>query len=393
MTAVKDSVHGYIELDPAAEQLLDTPAMQRLRYIRQLSTVQFVYPSANHTRFEHSLGVYHLASEALSQLAVDDQLAKRLRIAALLHDVGHGPFGHQTEPAIERHLGRHHDEVRPLLTNGAIAEQLRAVDLSPTAVAESIDGDGPLGTLISSAIDVDRMDYLVRDAHHTGVPYGTIDHDRLVRSMRIVDGELVIGGESKLNAESALIARTLMNAAVYRHHVSRIAGTMLDRASERLLADDVVAPETFGRLTDHELLDRLLGYDHTAMLAERIKHRNLYKRAIWAPRGTVSESLVGLDYEQTRELERAVADRADIAPVEVMIDSPGVPRSPEAAARIVVNGNVQSLRDTSELVSGLEAFSAELWRLGVYTPPKHRSAVKQAAQAVLGLESTSTITP
>ncbi len=281
MTTIKDSVHDYIELDPTAEALLDTAAMQRLRTIRQLSTVQLVYPSANHTRFEHSLGVYHLASRAVDRLEVDEPLAERLRAAALVHDVGHGPFGHQTEAAIERHIGRHHDEIEWLLADSEIGAVLENHGLEPEAVAATVDGRGPLGELVSGSLDVDRMDYLVRDAHHTGVPYGTIDHARLLYALRIVDGELALEAGNVATAESALIARTLMNATVYRHHVSRIAGAMLDRASERLLADGHVNPDRFARLTDAELLATFADYEPTADMATRIRERDLYKRAIW----------------------------------------------------------------------------------------------------------------
>src|SRR6056297_1412113 len=124
MTAIKDSVHDYITLCPVAADLLDTRTLQRLRHIKQLSTVRLVYPSASHTRFEHSLGVYHLASRALEYLGVDGDRADHLRAAALLHDVGHGPYGHQTEEVIRRRTGVDHDEVHDLLGQGDLAAVL-----------------------------------------------------------------------------------------------------------------------------------------------------------------------------------------------------------------------------------------------------------------------------
>ncbi|MFC4989010.1 HD domain-containing protein [Saliphagus infecundisoli] len=385
MTPVKDGVHGYIELGSLAEALVDTPAMQRLRYVRQLSTVQLVYPSANHTRFEHSLGVYHLASRATDRLDVADDLAARLRAAALVHDVGHGPFGHQTEAAIERHLGRHHDEIGWLLAETELGGVLEEQGLDPDAVAESVDGRGPLGELVSGALDVDRMDYLVRDAHHTGVPYGTIDHDRLVYALRTVDGELAIADGDVATAESALIARTLMNATVYRHHVSRIAGAMLDRASETLLADGAVAPERFARLTDAELLAALEEYGPTADLAARIRDRDLYKRAVWIDREAVPDDLVGIDYGRTGALEREIAAGAEVEPAAVIVDSPTEPNSPESRARIAADGDLARLEERSSLVAGLDACAREIWRLGVYAPADDLAAVREATESVLGL--------
>jgi uncharacterized protein len=385
-TTIKDSVHDYIELRPTAEALLDTEPMQRLRYVRQLSTVQLVYPAANHTRFEHSLGVYHLASRAVDQLELGDALADRLRAAALVHDVGHGPFGHQTEAAIERHLGRHHDEIGWLLAETELGTVLEERGIDPDAVAATVDGRGPLGELVSGALDVDRMDYLVRDAHHTGVPYGTIDHARLVRAFRRVDGELVIADGNVASAESALIARTLMNATVYRHHVSRIAGAMLDRASERVLDDGVLEPERFARLTDEELLAALADHEPTADAASRLRNRRLYKRAAWVRREAVPENFVGLEYDRTRELEREIASVADVAPSAVILDSPGMPSSPESRARVLVDGEPRSLGDRSPLVAGLDACAREIWRLGVYAPPDRVDTVREAATDVLELE-------
>ncbi|WP_290810201.1 HD domain-containing protein [Halovivax sp.] len=386
MTIVKDGIHDYIELCPMAEDILDTAPMQRLRYIRQLSTVQLVYPSANHTRFEHSLGVYHLASRSVDRLGLVDELAKRLRAAALVHDVGHGPFGHQTERAIERHLGRHHDEIDWLLADTELASVLDRHGLDPAAVAETVDGCGPLGELVSGALDVDRMDYLVRDAHHTGVPYGTIDHARLLYALRVIDGELALAQGNVATAESALIARTLMNATVYRHHVSRIAGAMLDRASERLLADGELSPQHFARLTDAELLAELSAFDRTADLSNRLRERRLYKRTLWLRRDGVPDELIDIEYHRARDIEREIAADAGVDPTEVIVDSPGEPASPESKARVVVDGEPVRLEAESSLVSGLDACARDIWRLGVYAPPEAVPAVREAATAVLGID-------
>ena len=118
MATIKDSVHDHIEITGVAEALLDTPTVQRLRHISQLGTVQLVYPSANHTRFEHSLGVYHLADRALAELGIEGRQAERIRAAALLHDVGHGPFSHNIEALTHRLTGKYHDDVAELLDAG-----------------------------------------------------------------------------------------------------------------------------------------------------------------------------------------------------------------------------------------------------------------------------------
>ena len=382
---IKDSVHGYIEVPDTFEPLLDAPALQRLREIRQLSTVQFAYPAANHTRFEHSLGVFHLTQRAVDTLDIPAELGRRLQAAALVHDVGHGPFGHQTEPVIERHLGRHHDSLGWLLVDSDLAAAIRACGCDPEAVADTVAGEGPYGELISSAIDVDRVDYLLRDAHHTGVPYGTIDPAGVIRAFDVSGEQVVIDHTDRIYAETVVIARQLMNVAVYRHHISRIAGAMLERASERLLAERALAPATFARLTDAQLLARLREHDATAAVGDRLANRRLYKRAVWTPFGETPAELVDLPFEEARGLAAEIAETAGVAASRVIVDSPGLPAAPEREARIATPAGRQSLAEASALAAGLDEFAAEHWHFGVYTPAEHREVVHEAAETVLGL--------
>ncbi len=386
MRAIKDSVHDYVEVGGVALDLLDTWAVQRLRHIKQLSTVRLVYPSANHTRFEHSLGVYHLASRALDRLGVEGARADAVRAAALLHDVGHGPYGHQTEPVIERRTGSHHDEVGDLLERTEVAAVLEEHGLSPDRIADLVAGEGRLGQLVSGELDVDRLDYLVRDAHHTGVPYGTIDQERVLRGLSFADDRLVLAEGNVATAESVLVARALMNATVYRHHVSRIAGATLERASERLLDDTDLSVETFARMTDADLLDALRAHEPTAEAARRLTERDLHKRAVWVDRDAVPDRLVERDHATVHDLEREVADRAGVAPADVILDVPSTPSMPESTLRVVVDGRPRRLDRRSALVEGLRSMERTRWRAGVYSPAEDRRAVREAAVAVLGLD-------
>ncbi|MFC6835452.1 HD domain-containing protein [Halomarina ordinaria] len=386
MTTIKDSVHDHIEVTGVAEALLDTPMVQRLRRIRQLGTVGLVYPSANHTRFEHSLGVYHLAEGALAHLDIDGTTAERVRAAALLHDVGHGPYSHNVEGVIHRHTGKYHDDVDDLLRTGEVAAVLADYDLDPARIAALVRGDGELGQLVSGELDVDRMDYLVRDAHHTGVPYGTIDHQRLVRELRFVGEELVLAEGNVQTAESLLLARALMTPTVYNHHVARIGKAMLRRATERLLAEGDVAAEDLRRFDDHSLLVALRECEATAAIASRLDRRALYKRAVWAEFDDVSDALLDATHGEVTDLEREVADAAGVAAEYVVLDVPARPSIPESTSRVVVNGNVRRLEGQSTLVQALVRVQREQWRLGVYAPDEHTAAVGRAVERVLGLD-------
>ena len=386
MVTIKDSVHDHIEVEGVAAALLDTQPIQRLRHVKQLGTVHLVYPSANHTRFEHSLGVHHLANRALDHLGIDGVQAERVRAAALLHDVGHSPYSHNVESVIHRHTGKYHDDVHELLASGAVGDVLRNHGLDPGTVADLVAGDGQYGQLVSGELDVDRMDYLVRDAHHTGVPYGTIDHERLIRELTFVDGELVLAEGNVQTAESLLLARALMNPTVYQHHVARISKAMLRRGAERLLTQTDTTAAELRRMDDHDLLVALRTAPATSDLAERLRTRDLYKRAVWAELDAVPEAVVDADHDTVTGLEADIADRAGLSSASVVLDVPDRPSMTESTSRVMVSGEMRRLGKQSPLVSALRTAGEQQWRLGVYAPPDTTDRVGRAAVDVLGLE-------
>jgi HD superfamily phosphohydrolase len=386
MATIKDSVHDHITVEGVAEDLLDTPAVQRLRRIKQLGTAELVYPSANHTRFEHSLGVYHLATRALDNLGIEGKQAERLRAAAILHDIGHSPFSHNIEGLVARRTGKLHDEVGDLLKEGEVARVLALHDIDPGRVADLVAGDGEFGQLVSGELDVDRMDYLVRDAHHTGVPYGTIDTGRFVRELRFVDGELVLAENNVQTAESLLLARALMNPVVYNHHVARISKAMLRRATEGLLEAGDATAEEVRRMDDRDLTVALRNCPETTEFAEMLDTRTLYKRAVWAELRDVPDEIIDADHETVREYEREIAARAEVDPDAVILDIPSRPTMRESSSRVVVNGEVRDLSSQSTLVKALQRAQHEQWRMGVYAPGSVTERVGQATEDVLGLD-------
>ncbi|WP_137287395.1 HD domain-containing protein [Halorussus salinisoli] len=387
MKTIKDSVHDHIEVEGVARALFDTPAVQRLRRIKQLGPAHLVYPSANHTRFEHSLGVYYLACEGLDHLGIQGRQAERVRAAAMLHDIGHCPYSHAIEGVVHRHTGKYHDDVHELLGESEVGDVLRDHGHDPDTVADLIAGDGKLGQLVSGELDVDRMDYLVRDAHHTGVPYGTIDHSRLVRELTLIDGELVLAEGNVPTAESLLLARALMNPTVYNHHVTRIARGILQQASERLLDVTDVTAERLRRMDDYDLLVAFRETPETAEYARRLSDRDLFKRAVWAEMDDVPEGVIDADYETLREYEADIAAEAEVDPGEVIIEVLDRPSMTESSTRVIVNGDIRRLDQQSALVSALRHVQREQWRLGVYAPGEDTDAVGHAAERVLGLET------
>ncbi len=391
MKTIKDAVHDHVSIDGVARDLLDTPAVQRLRHVSQLGTVSLVYPSANHTRFEHSIGVYHLADRALDHLGIEGKAAERIRAAAMLHDVGHTPFSHNVEPIVHHETGQYHDDVDDLLGTGAVARVLSEHGLNPDRIAELVSGEGRYGAIVSGELDVDRMDYLVRDAHHTGVPYGTIDHGRLVRELTFHDGELVLAEGNVQTAESLLLARALMNATVYKHHVARISKATLRRATGRLLDETGLDADRLRRMDDHDLLVALRNCEATADAAAQIAERNLHKRAVWAEIDDVPETIIDADFETVREFEAEIAADANVGPTDVIVDVPGRPTMRESSTRVMVGGETRRLDRQSPLVEALRTAQHAQWRLGVYAPEGATDRVGRSAERVLGLETDGTL--
>lgn len=386
MTVIKDSVHNHINVKGVARALLDTPAMQRLRRISQLGTVQFVYPSANHSRFEHSLGVYHLVTKAIDTLDIQGIQMKRLQAAALLHDIGHGPYSHNIELVTHRYTGKYHDDVDEIIHTESISDTLREYGLDPTHIANLITGDETYGQLIAGELDVDRMDYVVRDAHHTGVPYGTIDHERLINGLTFADGELVLGAGNVQTAESLLVARALMNPVVYQHHVARIAKAMLRQAAERLLKETDISATELRRMDDYELFVTLRKVSETKRLAKRLDERRLFKRAMWAEFSAVPPRVREMSYEELREAEAEIATQLETDPTSVIIDVPPTPTMTESTSRVIVSGEIRQLSDESPLVSALRTAQKQQWRMGVYVPAKMAAEAGAYATNLLGIE-------
>ncbi|MDD2778108.1 MAG: HD domain-containing protein [Methanocellales archaeon] len=382
MKVVKDPVHGYILLDGLALGLIDTPEVQRLRRIRQLGLSNFVYPGANHTRFEHSLGTLHLVDMLLNTLSIDDEERDEVRAAALLHDIGHGPFSHSTEGILERYTGKNHDDVGDLIT-GEIADILEAQSLDPSHISKLILGETPLGQLINSELDADRMDYLVRDAYYTGVAYGVIDYVRLIYEMEFRDELLVVREGGLQAAESLLISRFLMHPTVYFHHVSRIGEAMLSHATEALI-EIGLEPNMLKRMDDSELMATLRnakGYPRD--IAERMDRRRLFKRAIYMGKDSVDIERVLEFQNQYKKIESEMAREAGLPGGYVLLDIPKRLEIAEGRSRILIKDEMKHLDEVSQLVRILVDAQWDNWKLGVYTPEEHRAKVEKVARNYL----------
>jgi uncharacterized protein len=249
-----DPVYGFISFPKPSLllDLVDHPYFQRLRRISQTALTYYVYPGAHHTRFHHALGAYHLMTQAVEMLrqkgvAITTEEAEGVCIAILLHDIGHGPFSHALEHTI---IDVHHEELSLLFMEELNQQFVGKLD---TAIAIFKD-EYPkhfLHQLVSGQLDMDRMDYLSRDAFYTGVSEGVIGYDRIIKMLNVVNGDLVVEEKGIYSIENFLIARRIMYWQVYLHKTVLSAELMLMKVLKRakeLANTEGYKLESFGQL-------------------------------------------------------------------------------------------------------------------------------------------------
>ena len=315
---VRDPLWNNIRLEPEALAVIDTPAFQRLRYVRQLGHAFLVYPGATHTRFEHALGAYHLAGRATPD--------RMVRLAALLHDIGHYPFSHALE---EAGLPHHEMLAARHLSTSPLAAALETLDVPPEPLLELIQGKStsPLAPLISGSIDVDKLDYLSRDAKMCGVPYGVIDVDRLLTSLTISAEGVQLHPKGFAALESLLFAKYQMYRNVYWHHAVRSATAMFKRLVRRAIAARQVTPDDIAVATDDGLSHELLQRDQTG-LARALRERRLAKRALDIPATELpvaTHDWPSRDPDLLERVEERLARELGLTPDQLFLDFPSKP--------------------------------------------------------------------
>jgi len=392
-------IWGHIPLSHAARRTIEHPDFVRLQRIRQLGFVNYVFPGASHTRFEHSLGTYHLSVQLLQRLVLNPanwydparpkigpEDARVFLAASLLHDIGHYPFAHlvdrlsakaaksglRGELAFQTHEERAAEYILGNRSPGstyAILKDEWEID-EPERVADAItnpDKSGLPGKMLSGILDPDKMDYLMRDAWACGVPYGNIDADRLIESLVFdVDGprqRLGITEKGIAPLESLVFAKYMMFRHIYWHHAVRIAVAMFTRFVQDGLDDGIIDPSSFYRLPDDGLIEELSGLAagiSSGALMANLQNRSLYKRGfVLYPEHAAGEeefAISGAGLERVKELywrpelrrEKEVAvckllsreEGVKLQGFEVLLDIP----------RVVTVFDVEDFRDLHVLV-------------------------------------------
>ncbi len=233
---INDPVYGFVTIQhPLIYQLLEHPSFQRLRHIKQLGLSYLVYPGANHTRFHHALGAMHLMQESIRtlrmkgiEIAPEEEIA--VLAAILLHDIGHGPFSHALEHVLIE--GVSHEEISLSVMQSINTEMHGALQLAISIFTNKYEKPF-LHQLVSSQLDMDRLDYLTRDSFFTGVAEGVVSYDRIINMLTVVDGHLMVEEKGVNSIEKFLISRRLMYWQVYLHKTVLAAEQLLIKVLER----------------------------------------------------------------------------------------------------------------------------------------------------------------
>jgi putative nucleotidyltransferase with HDIG domain len=367
MKVIRDSIHKDIYLDENELRIVDSKDFQRLRNIKQTGLTYLVYPSANHTRFEHSLGTMFIASKISEKINADKELT---RVSALLHDIGHPPFSHTLEICGYNHeiFGR---------------KKIKAMDLdnfSKSEIIKTLNRKNLEGKIISGDVDADRMDYLLRDSYHTGTAYGMIDLPRILRSITTFEsfGKIKIGILKKgIQAiESLLVARHQMYSAVYMHPTVRIADTMIKRAVIKEIKEKNLNIKDLANMDDIALVSFLRKSNNYLM--ERIDNRHLYKNLItygYFDLNPIKKWIfVNLDEKEILSLESRFYEEFGC---DIFIDIYPIPKMEEHNVYIILDEAVKRLDEVSPLAQSLKPSEMRLWNISIYAPKEKVKELKE----------------
>lgn len=408
---IKDPVHDFIPITEIEKEVIDTAPVQRLRRIKQLAGVEYVYPGGVHTRLEHVFGTMHLAGMLSSELSIsndidlDNDTIQLLRLAGLLHDVGHGPFSHVFEGVLEKQDKTHEDFTTWIVRESEICDVLErnSIDvelLSTLAVGKCESLDPPvLNQIIASAVDADKLDFLGRDSFHTGAYYGHIDTSRLIYRIGIKNDNLAVDVSALSVLEAFVIARLMSFKNVYFHRVSRAVQLMLLDAiwsANQQSILDVSELKNYLALDDIQVWAILRNNEGSQEIMQRLERRDLLKTAYEKEFRSQDNFVTQLLTSETvrAKLIDEIADIANVSPSIVYIDVPTVPSVPYSShlaepydiplmsrQKDGNNRHPLTLRQYSPVIDILRGI---LSIVRIYTIKEHREAVQKAAEQIFG---------
>jgi len=416
---VRDPVQGYIGLTDIEKQVIDTWPVQHLRGIKQLSIASIAYPGGNHTRFDHSLGTMHIAGQMVERLRASVDVSEdgwqMIRLAGLLHDIGHGPFSHSSEEVLVKYRGLNHEQLgKEVVEKSELADVLKDCGFEPREIIDLTFGKEAKGKrylhqITASQVDADKLDFLVRDSYFTGVEYGRIDISRLIQAMDVIEEDIAIDLKALYALEAFMIARYEMFLAVYYHRSVRSAEIMLHKAMD--YTHDIIGLTTFKnideflRMDDAYVQTKLRELDPKAVdpkkrglvekakdLVARLDRRDLlkaaYQRDVHIRDPYVAKLLS--DEAVRHQKEEEIAKKTGVDPEFIVVDVPTLDSIPYYPREIdpmevpvfkISNGKKERvpLSSYSRLINVLKGY-VDIIR--VYTLREYRKQVEDAAAEV-----------
>ena len=408
---IKDPVYGYVHVTKSEKDVVDSFPMQRLHRLRQLAGAEYVYPGANHTRFEHSIGTMNLAQRLTENTNLSQYISKEeaqmIRLAALLHDVGHGPFSHVFEHLLEKFLDKTHEDITVwMIEESELSDILKRSGFEPIELAKLAvgslhrKGKNFIDQIIQSAVDVDKLDFIIRDTYHTGAEYGNVDVFRIIHMLDVLNDNLVVDSGALSALESFILARIESFKSIYFHRVSRAAQIMLaiamEKAKDELGLVNFRTPEDYLSLNDYTVWTMLKLCEKSRKIMENLERRQLFKCAYEQTFHVKDETISKLfSTEEIRtEMRNKIAEQADIEPHHVVIDVPTLPSVPYHHSALLEPMEILIFHKTrdgkkipqrlSEISRIFEALRGFINVVRVYTQEEHGEEVSVAAAKMFG---------
>ncbi|MCQ2738018.1 MAG: HD domain-containing protein [archaeon] len=372
---IRDSIHGNLPIYEFELGVLDYPQVQRLRRIKQLGFISLIYPGANHSRFEHCMGTMHLASKLADNLELDQYDKDLVRIAGLLHDIGHAPFSHAAEAV----LGFPHEELSAYVIKETSIKDKLSEKFNVNDIVDIINGKGRLGPIISGELDMDRMDYLVRDSHYTGVAYGVIDTERLINNLKL-ERELILDIKGVQAAEAALAARYQMYPSVYQHHTTRILNAMFRRALKDLMDQGLIVAKDMYKYDDSDVVSLCRASTGLSKdLMERLDNRRLLKVAKSEPVNTFEypERIFKIPKDKITKAEEEISEDFGIDRDYVFLNLPDYPHFNEMKTLVSLGDKLYHLNEISSIVGALSSARFNSPDICLYLPKEEKDKLKK----------------
>ncbi|MBO6123028.1 MAG: HD domain-containing protein [Methanobrevibacter sp.] len=369
---IRDSVYGDIRLNEFEVRIMDMPQFQRLRRIKQLGLISLIYPGATHTRFEHCVGTMNLGSKLTEELDLTSDEIELIRASGLLHDIGHGPFSHVSEGV----LSFPHEELTKYVVTKTSMRDLLEEKFDVNEIVDIVNGKGDLGPIISGELDVDRMDYLLRDSHNTGVTYGKIDYERLISNLRL-ENELILDIKGVQAAEGALVSRYFMYPSVYQHHTTRIVNSMFRRALKRTIDDGIIKETDIYKYDDSDIIAtfRHSENEYVSDIMSRLDNRIIPKRVktIRLDNFKIPEKMYKIESDELRKAEEEIAEDYGLDKDYVFINIAEYPRFDEMKTQVNVDGKLYPLTEISNIIGALSKARFNIPDISVYVPEDEKS--------------------